>query len=67
MRLRRGFTLVELLVVVAIIAILAAILLPALGRAREAARRASCASNLKQWGTIYKIYSGENRGEFPPL
>ncbi len=64
---KRGFTLIELLVVIAIIAILAAILLPALARAREAARRASCASNLKQFGIIFKMYAGENKsGLFPP-
>jgi prepilin-type N-terminal cleavage/methylation domain-containing protein/prepilin-type processing-associated H-X9-DG protein len=63
---RKGFTLIELLVVIAIIAILAAILLPALARAREAARRASCQNNLKQFGIIFKMYNGENRGAFPP-
>ena len=58
-----GFTLIELLVVVSIIALLVSILLPALGRAREQAKRTVCASNLRQWGMIHFQYAADNDGK----
>jgi len=55
----RGFTLVELLVIIAILALLAAILFPVFAQAREAARRCTCASNLKQLGMAFMMYAGD--------
>lgn len=61
-RLRSGFTLIELLVVIAIIAILAAILFPVFARAREAARKTSCTSNMKQIATAMLMYAQDYDG-----
>lgn len=63
--MRRGFTLVEMLVVVGIIAVLAAILFPAFGRARAAGRRTQCISNLKQLGHALEMYSSDWDELFP--
>jgi prepilin-type N-terminal cleavage/methylation domain-containing protein/prepilin-type processing-associated H-X9-DG protein len=62
---KRAFTLIELLVVIAIIAILAAILFPVFARARESARRITCASNLKQLGTAVMMYVQDHDEVYP--
>ena len=65
MTTRRAFTLVELLVVIAVIALLAAMLLPALSKARQSGRRTACMSNLRQLSVALSIYASENEGDFP--
>ncbi|MCM8536202.1 MAG: DUF1559 domain-containing protein [Lentisphaeraceae bacterium] len=64
--LKPKFTLIELLVVVAIIGILVSLLLPQLGKAREASRTAVCKSNQKQLGIAVALYMGDGEGYFPP-
>lgn len=65
MRKVKGFTLIELLVVISIIALLMAILMPAIQRVRKQARAVACQSNLRQWGVVFSMYTGDNDGKFP--
>jgi prepilin-type N-terminal cleavage/methylation domain-containing protein len=62
----KGFTLVELLVVIGIIAVMISILLPTLGRVRESALRTKCTSNLRQLHNALQLYANANRGYLPP-
>src|SRR5690348_10214706 len=62
---KRGFSLVELLVVVGIIAVVIGLLLPVISRARESANRAPCLSNMRQFGTALLAYAQQNKGKIP--
>ncbi|UCE98564.1 MAG: type II secretion system protein [Planctomycetota bacterium] len=61
---RKGFTLIELLVVIAIIALLMSILMPTLAKARRMTKAAMCMSNLKQWGSVFSMYTDDFHGSF---
>ena len=64
MKQRNGFTLIELLVVISVIAVLLALLFPALSKARAQARGAACQTQLKQWGTIIAMYTMDNNNTY---
>lgn len=66
MKIRRAFSLVELLTAIGILSVLIGLLMPTMGRARESARRAMCASNLRQLHIASVAYATDNRGYFPP-
>lgn len=66
-RPRAAFTLIELLTVIAIVGILAAILIPVVGRVRQSARTAHCTKNLHGIGTAFQLYAAENKGLYPAL
>jgi len=65
MNKKTGFTLIELLVVISIIALLVAILMPALGKAKNQAKTMICLSNLRQWGIYFNMYAEDNNERFP--
>jgi len=64
---QNGFTLVELLVVIGIIALLISVLMPALTAARQQAQKTQCLSNLRSLGQAVALYQAEHKGVYPPL
>ena len=62
---RQGFTLVGLLIIIAVLAILAAMLLPALASAKRKAQRINCVNNLKQDGLAFRLWEGDNGDKYP--
>jgi prepilin-type N-terminal cleavage/methylation domain len=64
---RAAFTLIELLTVIAIIGVLAAILIPVVGRVRQSARTAHCIKNLQNIGAAFQLYAADNKGLYPAL
>jgi prepilin-type N-terminal cleavage/methylation domain-containing protein/prepilin-type processing-associated H-X9-DG protein len=66
MRHRQGFTLLELLIVLFIVSILAAMIFPVFSRARASARKVTCLSNIVQLGTALQLYAADSSGAFPP-
>ena len=64
MRIKKGFSLIELLAVIAIVTLSAGVLMPAINNQRAIARQTLCQSNLKQWAVIFRSYTQENDGRF---
>jgi prepilin-type N-terminal cleavage/methylation domain-containing protein len=64
-RRQNAFTLIELLAVIAVIALLLSILMPSLQKARKMAQSTVCQANVKQWGLIFRFYANDNEGKLP--
>ena len=65
MKRRKAFTLVELLVVIAVIALLMGILMPALSKVKKVAKATTCRTNVRQWGLIFKLYGEDHDAKLP--